>query len=63
MGKIFQKFITEPNDGFFQSNEVVLKGKNIEILDIPFGRYELLNRRGTAEYIVDFIETGRFKFD
>lgn len=61
--KIFQKFITEPNDGFFQSNEVVLKGKNIEILDIPFGRYELLNRRGTAEYIVDFIETGRFKFD
>ena len=61
--KIFQKFITEPNDGFFQSNEVVLKGKNIEILDIPFGRYELLQRRGTAEYIVDFIETGRFKFD
>ncbi|MGL5232651.1 MAG: hypothetical protein ACRC7W_04900 [Fusobacteriaceae bacterium] len=61
--KIFQKLINEPNDGIFQTNEVTLKGENIEILDIPFGRVELLRRRGTAEYIVDFIETGRFKFD
>lgn len=61
--KVFQPFILEPNDGIFQKDEVTFRGKNVEVLDIPFGRYSLLKRRGTAEYIVDFIETGKFKFE
>lgn len=58
--KLFQKNLPEYNDGFYVASELLYDFET-EVIDIPFGNNELLKRRGTVEYILDFIETGKFK--
>ncbi|MGL5962832.1 MAG: esterase/lipase family protein [Fusobacteriaceae bacterium] len=57
---IFQKYLSEYNDGVLDYEEVLFN-KKFEIIDIPFDRKEIHKRIGTLEYIMDFIETGKFK--
>lgn len=57
--KLFSKYLKDFNDGAFNRDEVVFE-KEFETLDIPFGHNELCNKQGTAAYILDFIETGKF---
>ncbi|MGL6065377.1 MAG: alpha/beta hydrolase [Fusobacteriaceae bacterium] len=63
--KIFQKWLKPYNDGIYNSDEVVFDNENdeFEILNIPFSHKELHKKQGTAEYILDFIETGKFITD
>ncbi|MGL4254120.1 MAG: esterase/lipase family protein [Fusobacteriaceae bacterium] len=59
---LLKKYFSEYNDGALNSDEVVFN-REFEIIDIPFGRKEVHKRPGTVEYIMDFIETGKFKHD
>ncbi|MGL5123162.1 MAG: alpha/beta hydrolase [Fusobacteriaceae bacterium] len=65
--KIYQKWLKPYNDGIYNNDEVVFDNEKdneeFEILNIPFGHKELHKKQGTAEYILDFIETGRFITD
>ncbi len=65
--RIFQKWLKPYNDGIYNSDEVVFKNEDnieeFEIINIPFGHKELHKKQGTAEYILDFIETGKFITD
>ncbi|MGL4533567.1 MAG: esterase/lipase family protein [Fusobacteriaceae bacterium] len=58
----FFKILDTYNDGTFSLDEVIFE-KKFELLKIPFGHNELHKRKGTAEYILDFIETGKFKIE
>lgn len=60
--KTFFKILDSYNDGTFSLDEVVFQQK-FELLKVPFGHNEIHKRKGTAEYILDFIETGKFKVD
>lgn len=60
--KIANFFLGEFNDGAFSKNDLTPYDEHLEILDIPLGRYELLNKVGTWEYIADFIKKGRFVY-
>lgn len=57
---LFKKHLSEYNDGVLNRDEVVFN-REFEIIDIPFNRKEVHKRPGTVEYIMDFIETGKFK--
>ena len=58
----FFKILDTYNDGTFSLDEVTFQ-EEFELLKIPFGHNELHKRKGTAEYILDFIETGKFKVE
>lgn len=57
--QIFRKYLSEYNDGVLNREEVIFS-KKFEIIDIPFGHKEIHKRPGTVEYVMDFIETGKF---
>ncbi len=59
--KLFKLWLGEYNDGIYDRSEVTFdESKEFEILSIPFSHHEVCKKKGTAEYILDFIETGKF---
>ncbi|MGL4393311.1 MAG: esterase/lipase family protein, partial [Fusobacteriaceae bacterium] len=59
--KIFQPWLSTYNDGLYSRDEVSFdEDKSFQIISVPFCHRELHQKYGTAEYILDFIETGKF---